>query len=172
MEASIKFIVGQEYYYRFTCDHETKSYMTVVSRTEKSIVVQERHEKETRRIKIRIWDGVEQAYAGNYSMAGIWCADKIDGAKPPVDVYEVTEPSTANTVPFRTKTAPEPVAAPATLDPLEARAMVTLGRKILTESLAIQGQHFEVSLISAILDRDHAKFLVLLREMSAGLRAV
>lgn len=163
MEANIKFIVGQEYYYRFTCDHETKSYMTVVSRTDKSILVQERHEKKTRRIKIRNWDGVEQAYAGNYSMAGVWCADKIDGAKAPVDVCEVTEPSSSNLIPFPSKDTPETAPIVPELSHAEAVPMAALGRKILTEALSILGRQTEIDLIEAILDRDHWKMLETLR---------
>ena len=172
MEASIKFIVGQEYFYRHICDSELFSRMTIVSRTEKTAMVLKEYEKEPRRYKIHAWDGAEVIRAGNYSMAGSWRANNVVKTEDtaPVEAPEPEVPT--NTVPFRTKAAPEPVAAPAALDPAEARAMVALGRKILTESLAIQGQHFEVSLISAILDRDHAKFLDLLREMSAGLRAV
>ena len=165
MEASIKFIVGQEYYYRFTCDHETKSYMTVVSRTEKSIVVQESGERKTRRIKLREWDGVEQAYAANYSMAGVWSANKLSDRTPKAPV--VPEPEApSNLIPFPSK-APVaiPEAAPIVpeLSHAEAVPMVALGRKILTEALSILGRQTEIDLIEAILDRDHWKMLETLR---------
>lgn len=160
MEANIKFIVGQEYYYRFTCDHDTKSYMTVVSRTEKSIVVQERYEKKTRRIKLREWDGVEQAYAGNYSMAGVWSANKPAEPEAPVAV-EPEAPS--NCIAFPSKVAPEASPIVPTLSHAEAIPMGALGRKILTEALAILGRQTEIDLIEAILDRDHWKMLETLR---------
>lgn len=166
MEAGIKFIVGQEYFYRFTCDHDTKAYMTVVSRTDKSIVVQESGERKPRRIKLREWDGVEQAYAANYSMAGVWSANKLSDRAPkaPVEAPVVQEPEApSNCVPFPSKVptvAPEPLPS---LSRAEALPMVALGRKILTEALVAMNHHTEAGLISAILDRDHWKMLETLR---------
>lgn len=161
MEAISKFIVGQEYFYRFTCDHETKAYMTVVSRTDKSIVVQESGERKPRRIKLRNWDGVEQAYAANYSMAGVWSANKLSDRAPAPVAPEPEVPS--NLIPFPSKA---PTAAPESAPSLsraEALPMVALGRKILTEALRTMGQQTEIDLIEAILDRDHWKMLETLR---------
>jgi hypothetical protein len=115
MEAGIKFVVGQEYFYRFTCDHDTKAYMTVVSRTDKSIVVQESGERKPRRIKLREWDGVEQAYAANYSMAGVWSANKLSDRAPKASVEATAAPepeALANCIPFPSKAptaSPEPL---------------------------------------------------------------
>lgn len=165
METSIKFIVGQEYFYRFTCDHETKAYMTVVSRTDKSIMVQESGERKTRRIKLREWDGVEQAYAANYSMAGVWSANKPSDRAPKVPVVHEPE-APSNLIPFPSKApvaAPEAAPIVPTLSNAEAVPMVALGRKILTEALAILGRQTEIDLIDAILDRDHWKMLETLR---------
>lgn len=172
MEATIKFIVGQEYFYRFTCDHETKAYMTVVSRTDKSIVVQESGERKPRRIKLRNWGGVEQAYAANYSMAGVWSANKLSDRAPkaPVKAPVAPEPEApSNCIPFPSKA---PMAAPEPLPSLsraEALPMVALGRKILVEALRTMGQQTEIDLIEAILDRDHWKMLETLRgALAAG----
>jgi hypothetical protein len=174
MEAGIKFVVGQEYFYRFTCDHDTKAYMTVVSRTDKSIVVQESGERKPRRIKLREWDGVEQAYAANYSMAGVWSANKLSDRAPKASVEATAAPepeALANCIPFPSKAptaSPEPLPS---LSRAEALPMVALGRKILTEALRTMGQQTEIDLIEAILDRDHWKMLETLRGAIAAGKA-
>ena len=174
MEAGIKFVVGSEYYYRFTCDWDTICTMVVVSRTDKTITIQERGEK-TRRYKIHNWSNVERLRSGNYSGAGIWSADRPgNGYKEAVEpVTTVPEPVEApapeapsNLIPFPSKA---PVAAPETapivpeLSHAEVVPMVALGRKILTEALSILGRQTEIDLIEAILDRDHWKMLETLR---------
>jgi hypothetical protein len=166
MEAGIKFVVGQEYYYRHIGDSELFSRMTIVSRTEKTAMVLREYDKEARRYKIHNWDGVEVIRAGNYSMAGSWranniVADEEETSEPVVDTPEPEAPS--NCIPFPSKAptaAPEPLPS---LSRAEALPMVALGRKILTEALRTMGQQAEIDLIEAILDRDHWKMLETLR---------
>lgn len=162
MEAGIKFIVGKSYSYRFICDSDTISVMTVVSRTDKTAMLQEHGEK-PRRYKIHNTTGVERIRAGNYSMAGSWYADKTYG-EPEEAVEEIQEPeASANCIPFPSKAptaAPEPIPS---LSRAEALPMAALGRKILVEALRTMGQQTEIDLIEAILDRDHWKMLETLR---------
>lgn len=172
MSTETKFIVGQEYFYRFACDWDTKSYMTVVSRTEKTAMILMRYETKPVRRKIHVWNGVESISAGNYSMAGIWSADKQDKGPeevpaPVVEVPEVQE-SPSNIIPFPVKAAPKTMKP---MNPSEAGIIEAMGRKILMEALESQGKKLETDLISAILDREHGRLLEILRGMAAGIRA-
>ena len=165
MEAGIKFIVGQGYYYRHIGDSDLVSRMAIISRTEKTSMVLCEHEKKARRYKIHNWDGVEVVRAGNYSMAGSWRANNIvteDKDEPTAPAPEAP----SNLVPFPSKTpatAPESAPFVPALSHAEAVPMVALGRKILTEALSIMGRQTEIDLIEAILDRDHWKMLETLR---------
>ena len=170
-----KFRVGQEYYYTFTCDSDTCSYMTVVSRTEKTAMILGRHDKKPVRRKIHTHSGVESISDGNYSMAGSWYANRTADVDPEIEetvepvalvAPESVEPS--NLVAFAPKA---PVAADKPVDPVEARIMETMGRKILVEALESQGCKTEVALINAILDRDHWKLLETLRGVVADIRS-
>lgn len=160
--ATVKFVVGEEYFYRFICDSDTSSYMTIVSRTDKTAVISERGKHSRRKIHVR--DGIESISAGNYSMAGSWYANR------PTTSDDSREPDTvapSNVVAFPSK----PVAAPVSVDPAEARIMEAMGRKILMEALEAQGRKDEAAMIASILDRDHVQFLALLQELAQGIRS-
>lgn len=84
LENNTQFEVGRSYYYHFSCDYDSLSYMQIISisDTRKTAVIQQliggKPYGEPKRKKIYISDGVEYISAGNYSMAGIWCANQWD----------------------------------------------------------------------------------------------
>ena len=69
----IKFQPGQTYYTRSVADYDTIVRVTVVKRTDKTIVTAGGD-----RLKIKVWDDVEQVKPwGSYSMAPIVSADRM-----------------------------------------------------------------------------------------------
>lgn len=81
------FEVGRRYYYHYSCNYDTLSWIEIVSisDTRKTAMVQELiggepHGKPERK-KIHHNGKVETISAGNYSMAGIWSADCFDKSK-------------------------------------------------------------------------------------------
>lgn len=84
LENNTRFETGRAYYYHFSCNYDSLSYMQIVSvsDTRKTAVIQKLiggkpYGKPTRK-KIHVWGGVEHISAGNYSMAGSWSADEWD----------------------------------------------------------------------------------------------
>lgn len=84
LENNTRFEAGRVYYYHFSCNYDSLSYMQIVSvsDTRKTAVIQDLiggkpHGKPCRK-KIYVYGGVEHISAGNYSMAGIWSADEWD----------------------------------------------------------------------------------------------
>lgn len=158
-----KFIVGKDYFYRHAGDHNLKAWMTVVSRTAKTVTIERRGSLMTKRVTLCYGaSGIpyETISAGSYSMAGSWDA-KNDGTEEFVET--VTPVAPTNCIPFPSKAptaSPEPLPS---LSRAEALPMVALGRKILVEALRTMGQQTEIDLIEAILDRDHWKMLDTLR---------
>lgn len=84
LENNTHFEIGRTYYYHFSCNYDSLSYMQIVSisDTRKTAMIQEliggKPDGEPKRKKIYVYGGVEHISAGNYSMAGIWSADEWD----------------------------------------------------------------------------------------------
>lgn len=84
LENNTRFETGRSYCYHFSCNYDSLSFMQIVSisDTRKTAVIQELiggdPYGEPKRKKIYVSDGAEHISAGNYSMAGIWCADRWD----------------------------------------------------------------------------------------------
>lgn len=76
VEPSIKkFQVGQTITSRSVCDSNCIFSLEIISRTEKTATVKIKGEKELKRCKIHLSDGVEKMYAlGSYSMAPVFSA--------------------------------------------------------------------------------------------------
>jgi hypothetical protein len=69
----VKFETGKTYYTRSVADYDTIVRVTVAKRTDKTIVTAAGD-----RLKIKIWDGVEQVKPwGSFSMAPIVGADRL-----------------------------------------------------------------------------------------------
>lgn len=84
LENNTRFEAGRVYYYHFSCDYDSLSYMQIVSvsDTRKTAIIQQLiggkpYGKPSRK-KIYVSGGVEYISAGNYSMAGAWSADEWD----------------------------------------------------------------------------------------------
>lgn len=84
LENNTRFETGRTYYYHFSCNYDSLSFMQIVSisDTRKTAMIQEliggKPDGEPKRKKIYVYGGVEHISAGNYSMAGIWSADEWD----------------------------------------------------------------------------------------------
>lgn len=72
----MKFQIGTTYSTRSACDHDCIFSFTVISRTEKTVTIESRHNKVVRR-KVRVGaDGVERIDPhGRYSMSPVLSAD-------------------------------------------------------------------------------------------------
>lgn len=84
LENNTRFEAGRAYYYHFSCDYDSLSFMQIVSvsDTRKTAIIQQLiggnpYGKPSRK-KIYVSGGVEYISAGNYSMAGAWSADEWD----------------------------------------------------------------------------------------------
>lgn len=84
LENNTRFEAGRAYYYHFSCNYDSLSFMQIVSvsDTRKTAVIQQLiggkpYGKPTRK-KIYVWGDVEHISAGNYSMAGSWSAAEWD----------------------------------------------------------------------------------------------
>lgn len=70
-----KFQTGKRYFGRFICDHDTKVFITVAKRTDKTIVTEKGE-----RFRIKHWHDGSTEYinpCGSYSMAPIITAERI-----------------------------------------------------------------------------------------------
>lgn len=76
LENNTRFEAGRVYYYHFSCNYDSLSFMQIVSvsDTRKTAIIQEliggEPYGEPKRKKIYVSGGVEHISAGNYSMAG------------------------------------------------------------------------------------------------------
>ena len=74
----IKFEVGKTYVTRYIGDSNLKLSYKILSRTDKSVLVEDVKTHESKRCKISIYSGVEQCLPdGNYSKAPVLSADKL-----------------------------------------------------------------------------------------------
>lgn len=72
-----KFQVGRVYCCRLVTNYDTELRYMVVSRTAKYITVERLDAVETKRLGVRVWDGVELCNPwGRYSMAPVLRADR------------------------------------------------------------------------------------------------
>lgn len=84
LENNTRFEAGRAYYYHFSCDYDSLSFMQIISVSDsrKTAVIQQliggKPHGEPKRKKIYVSGGLEHISAGNYSMAGAWCADCWD----------------------------------------------------------------------------------------------
>lgn len=84
LENNTRFESGRAYYYHFSCNYDSLSFMQIVSVSDsrKTAVIQQlvggKPYGEPKRKKIYVYGGVEHISAGNYSMAGVWSADEWD----------------------------------------------------------------------------------------------
>lgn len=118
LENNTRFEAGRAYYYHFSCNYDSLSFMQIVSvsDTRKTAVIQQliggKPYGKPARKKIYVWGGVEHISAGNYSMAGSWSADEWDKSEllKALDLDFMYEHERAEAL----DTLPEmPVAAPA-----------------------------------------------------------
>lgn len=71
-----KFIVGESYYDRSSCDWDTVFAFTILARTAKTVTIQ--HRDEVVRRGLTVWNGVEQFKPfGSYSMCAIVSAHRL-----------------------------------------------------------------------------------------------
>lgn len=76
LENNTRFEIGRTYYYHFSCNYDSLSFMQIVSisDTRKTAMIQKliggKPDGKPVRKKINNYSGVESISAGNYSMAG------------------------------------------------------------------------------------------------------
>jgi hypothetical protein len=74
--AVVRFVVGEEYYDRSSCDYDCIFRVTVTKRTAKSVWFM--YHGTEKRAKIHQWSGVETFMPfGSYSMAAVMSADRL-----------------------------------------------------------------------------------------------
>jgi hypothetical protein len=73
----MKFQVGKSYFTRSIGDHDCVFQFQVLSRTAKTIKINDLHGNGLKTLRISLWEGVEQVKPlGSYSMAPIISADR------------------------------------------------------------------------------------------------
>lgn len=145
LENNTRFEIGRTYYYHFSCNYDSLSFMQIVSisDTRKTAMIQKliggKPDGKPVRKKINNYSGVESISAGNYSMAGSWSADTWDKSqlRKDIDLDFMYEHERAEAL----EVLPElPAAAPAgtvyTVDVYFCKDYNFYGKKLLGVSLA------------------------------------
>ena len=145
LENNTRFEIGRTYYYHFSCNYDSLSFMQIVSisDTRKTAMIQKliggKPDGKPVRKKINNYSGVESISAGNYSMAGAWSADTWDKSqlRKDIDLDFMYEHERAEAL----EVLPElPAAAPAgtvyTVDVYFCKDYNFYGKKLLGVSLA------------------------------------